>query len=104
MDKKLEKIIDDLVDQGFNELEKHRENHLTAIKDALIRATLQPGSEVRLYYKNPKQAIAAWLFATKMADRCQVLDRKSSSIFNIELGNGSGIMFWLDPEAKDSTD
>ena len=99
----LKEALDQILTEGTEQLKADGERvHVKALGDALFRAATEPECEIRLTYKTTAMAAAAWSWMLWAADRLSMRDKERSSPFDVELTNGSGIMFWTDegrPEA-----
>lgn len=72
-----------------------RDNVDTLIS-ALMRAMTEPGCEVRLTYKTTAEAMCAWSWLLAACKGKGLVNHEKCSAFDVELVNGSGIMFWTD--------
>lgn len=102
----LKEALDKILDEGTEQLKAEGETaHVQALADALFRAATEPECEVRLTYKTTAMAAAAWTWMIWAAGELKMRDEERSSSFDVELTNGSGIMFWTDegrPEVAQS--
>jgi hypothetical protein len=102
----LKERLDQILDEGTEQLKAEGEQvHVKALGDALFRAATEPDCEIRLTYKTTAMAATAWSWMLWASDKIGLRDKERSSAFDVELINGSGIMFWTDegrPEAAAS--
>ena len=101
----LQEALDKILDEGTQQIKEAGEQvHVKALGDALFRAAMHPETEVRLTYKTTAMAAAAWTWMIWAADRLEMRDKERSSAFDVELTNGSGIMFWTDENIAEAAD
>jgi hypothetical protein len=99
--------LEEIVAEGRSALTKTPEStrdNVDALVTALLRAIQEPGCEIRLTYKTTAEATCAWTWMVSAAKKNGLLDQARCSAFDVELVNGSGIMFWTDegrPETED---
>jgi hypothetical protein len=93
----LKEAINKILDEGTEQLKADGEQvHVKALGDALFRAATEPECEVRLTYKTMAMAAAAWTWMIWAAEKMKMRDKERSLAFDVELINGSGIIFWTD--------
>lgn len=93
------KAMEDIVAEGRSSLtktEKSTRDNIDALVTALMRAMQQPGCEIRLTYKTTAEATCAWTWMVSAVKKHGLLNQDKCSAFDVELKNGSGIMFWTD--------
>jgi predicted RNA-binding Zn ribbon-like protein len=99
--KHVRRALDAIIEEGKKDLTKTpeslRDNIDTLVK-SLMRAMQTPDTEIRLTYKTTAQATCAWTWLTVAAQKYGVIDTERCSAFDIELKNGSGIMFWTEED------
>jgi hypothetical protein len=99
--------LEAIVSEGRAALTKTPEStrqNVDTLVSALMRAMQEPGCEIRLTYKTTAEATCAWTWMVAACKGKGLLDHGKCSAFDVELRNGSGIMFWTDegrPETKD---
>lgn len=102
--KHVRRALDNIIREGAVELtqtEGMLKDHVDALVSALVRTISTPEIEVRLTYKTTAQATAAWTWLTVAVQHLDFLDIERCSAFDVELKNGSGIMFWTEEAVKD---
>ena len=101
----IRRALDVIIAEGNEELTAKpstRQANVDALIDALLRAMGQPECEVRLTYETTAQATAAWTWMLVACQKTGLYDSAKSSAFDVELTNGSGIMFWTEEGCKDA--
>lgn len=97
MTQNLRETLDKVIAEGVKQIQAAGEQvHVKTLGDALFRAAMEPECEIRLTYKTTAMATAAWTWMVWAAEKMHLRDKKRSSAFDVELINGSGIMFWTD--------
>lgn len=101
----IDQALSKIYDEGREEMtqQDNVRDHMRTLETALLRAAQQPGAEIRLTYKTTARALVAWSWMIVAAERAGFYDKARSSKFNVELTNGSGIMFWTDEGREDET-
>jgi hypothetical protein len=102
----LDEALERVLEEGTREIkEDGLQGHLDALGQALWRVATEPECEVRLTFRTTAQAAAAWSWMIWAVKKMEMFDAEKSSAFDVELTNGSGLMFWTDegrPEAAPS--
>jgi hypothetical protein len=81
---------------------KSTKENVDTLVTALLRAMQEPGCEIRLTYKTTAEATCAWTWMVAACKGKGLIDHDACSAFDVELVNGSGVMFWTD-EGKPGT-
>jgi hypothetical protein len=92
----LHRVLEEMLDEGNRALGASAwgfDGHCETITTALLRAVQQDCAEIRLTYKSASEAMAAWTWMLEAARKALIFDENRSSMFDIELKNGSGILF-----------
>ena len=95
----IEVVLTEMLDEGNKALlasEWGLKGHCETLTTAMLRAAQDAGVEIRLTYKSAEEAAAAWTWALSAAKKAKIYDLDKSKMFDIELKNGSGIVFGLD--------
>lgn len=88
-----------VLDEGRDEIHAAGlKDHMDTLSSSLLKACMEPETEIRLTYKTTAQAMTAWSWMIVAAKRMDRFDAEKSSAFDVELTNGSGIMFWTDED------
>jgi hypothetical protein len=88
--------LQQIMSAGQEELTKSPrvfQDNVDTLTYAMYRALTQPESEVRLTYKTVEQATCAWTWVVAACKERGDMDAKKSSALNIELKNGSALVF-----------
>ena len=83
---------------------KSTKDNVDTLVTALMRAMYEPGCEIRLTYKTTSEATCAWTWMVAACKGKGLIIHDKCSAFDVELINGSGVMFWTDegkPGAKE---
>lgn len=91
--------LEKLVAEGRSSLTKtpkSTQDNIDTLVTALMRAIVEPGCEIRLTYKTTAEATCAWTWMVRACKDKGLMDSEKCSAFDVELKNGSGIMFWTD--------
>jgi len=93
------RALEEIVAEGKAELTKTPQalkDNIDTLVTALMRALREPECEIRLTYKTTAEATCAWTWMVAACQNQGVLNQPKCSAFDVELLNGSGIMFWTD--------
>lgn len=93
-----------LVEEGRSELTrtpKSLNDNVDVLVSALMRAMTEPGCEVRLTYKTAAEATCAWTWMVSACKGKGLINHDKCDAFDVELHNGSGIVFGTDEEKSD---
>lgn len=105
----LDSALQKVYDEGRGELtqQDNLRDHMATLQTALLRAAQVPATEIRLTFKTMARALVAWSWMLSAATSAGLFAAKKSGPFDVELINGSGIMFWTDegrPELPEVAD